>query len=139
MAKNKAGAGPPLVRRITLDEKLDKHLMRILVADLKRGSGEFNDDPEYWRPEEDIVVTRDEFRQLTGMAPRHEKKWPWGKLFEGQVFLEGYFKTKPGRRGKPDFVIVTDRKNLLCINNLIKKDIKRIYFSALKGGTRNGG
>jgi hypothetical protein len=137
MMQVKTGAGSPLVQRITVDEKLDKNLVRILVADLRAGREEFTDDPRCWRKEKDLIVSREKFRVIAGMAPRHVKKWPWGKLFEGQVFLQGYFKTKPDQRGKPVFIIDRRRKNLLCISNLIKDDIKRIYFSALKGGGKS--
>jgi hypothetical protein len=135
--QNKAVTGSPLVKRITIDEKMDENLMRILVADLETGIEEFTDDPDDWQPEEDLVKSPREFREITGMTKRHIRKWPWGKLFEGQVFLQGYFKTKPGHRGKPVFIIDRARKNLLCINNQIKEDIKRNYFDALKGGGKN--
>jgi hypothetical protein len=137
MMQEEVGAGSPLVQRITVDEKLDKNLVRILVAALRTGKEEFTDDPRYWRQEKDLIVSREKFWDITGMAPRHVRRWPWGKLFEGQVFLQGYFKTKPGQRGKPVFIINRARKNLLSINDLIKDDIKSIYFSALKGGGKN--
>ena len=129
---------PPTVRRITIDEKLTPSLIRILVAKLKPGLKEFDDDPKYWNAEKDILVQPDSFQKTMGMTLSNAEKWPWNKHYEGQTFLQGYFTLKPGAPGGPRFLVNGARQNFRCINDMIKNPIKQLYFSAIKGGSNNG-
>jgi hypothetical protein len=123
------------VRRITIDEKLTENLMRILVSELKPNTKVFNDDLSYWGEEQEILVQPDNFKAVTGMTRNNVEKWPWDSLYEGQTFLQGYFKAISDQRS---FQTGARKWNFQCINDFIKNDAKQIYFSALKGGAGNG-
>ncbi len=127
------GKSSPIVRRITVDEKLSTGLIRVLVSELKPGVVEFDDDLSYWGPETGILVRPNDFQYAIGITSKASRDYPWNSLYEGQTFLQGYFVKKTSRASDPRFIANAKRKNFLCINNLIKKSIKQIYFSAIKG------
>ena len=128
----------PLVRRITIDEKLASGLMRILVAELKDDIEAFDDGSPYWNEEKEILAREDDYRERMGMTPGNARKRPWDSLKEGQTFLQGNFKMKRGRWDQPRFLVDIQRRNFLCIDTLIKKHNKKVYFSALEGGVNHG-
>lgn len=95
-----------IVRRITVDERLDANLIRILISELcdEVESGEIVDDTIWWDEEsklvsdlrsEDIerasksVVDWSTLLREWGIP---ERIWPrWDDLAEGQVYLEGAY------------------------------------------------
>jgi hypothetical protein len=136
--QNNLRARPPLVRRITIDEKLASGLMRILVAELKPDIGAFDDDSSYWNEEKELLVQADNYRNRMDMTLSNTRKWPWDSLYEGQTFLQGNFKMMRGRREQPRFLVDMRKRNFRCIDALIKEHNKKVYFSALEGGINNG-
>lgn len=94
------------IRRITVDERLDANLIRILITDLcdEVESGELVDDT-IWKDEESMLVSdlRSEDIEKASKSVVDwstllrdwgvpERIWPrWGDLAEGQVYLEGAY------------------------------------------------
>ena len=92
------------IRRITIDERLDADLVRILVSELREEveEGELVDDT-IWIDEVSVLVTKYQVK-----APRRRRivnwsdlleewnvpknLWPkWEELAEGQVYLQGSY------------------------------------------------
>ncbi|MBA7580224.1 MAG: hypothetical protein GH159_05335 [Dehalococcoidia bacterium] len=129
-----------LVRRITIDERLDDSLIRILVADLKANLKTFGDDPEYWEEEKEFLVRPkdyqgEDYQEAMGMTQANVKKWPWESLYEGQVFLEGRFRGSRNRHAKGTFVVSVKRRNFQCIDRVSRERVKKNYLAALEGGS----
>lgn len=94
------------IRRITVDERLDANLIRILITNLcdEVESGELVDDT-IWEDEESLLVSdlRSEDIEKASKSVVDwstllrdwgvpERIWPrWGDLAEGQVYLEGAY------------------------------------------------
>lgn len=94
------------IRRITVDERLDANLIRILITDLcdEVESGELVDDT-IWEDEKSMLVSdlRSEDIEKASKSVVDwstllrdwgvpERIWPrWGDLAEGQVYLEGAY------------------------------------------------
>ncbi len=121
---------PQKVQRFTIDERLSDNLIRILVADLKPGREKFGDDPEHWGKEKELLVSPKDYRGQMGM-PRAARKWPWRKLYEGQVFLSGGFREISG---DGNFEVDAKQENFLCIDRVSKERVKKDYMKALEGG-----
>lgn len=126
------------VRRITIDEILAAGLIRILVTELKPRKMEFDDDPDYWETEKDILMKPDEFGKIMGMSTSDLQLWPWDTLYEGQTFLHGHFILKSNLHDFPRFLVNRGETNYMCVNSLIKQTTKELYFSAIKGGENDG-
>ena len=94
------------VRRITVDERLDANLIRILISELcdEVESGELVDNA-IWEDEESTLVSDLRSEDVEGASKSvidwstllrdwgiPERIWPrWGDLAEGQVYLEGAY------------------------------------------------
>jgi len=126
------------VRRITIDEKLEDDLMRILIANLKDNVTTFSDDSTYWEEEEELLVRPDNYQKKIGMTRDNAKKWPWDNLYEGQVFLVGRFRVIRNRGAQTTFVVDVKRRNFQCIDRLIKERVKKKYLVALERSISDG-
>ena len=126
------------VRRITIDEKLEDDLMRILIANLKDNVTTFSDDSTYWEEEEELLVRPDNYQKKIGMTRDNAKKWPWDNLYEGQVFLVGRFRVSRNRGAQTTLVVDVKRRNFQCIDRLIKERVKKKYLAALERSISDG-
>lgn len=127
-----------LVHRITIDEKLEDDLIRILIANLKNNVTTFSDDSTYWEEEEELFVRSDNYQKKIGMTRDNAKKWPWDNLYEGQVFLIGRFRVTRNRGAETTFVVDVKRRNFQCIDRLIKEHVKKKYLAALERSISDG-
>ena len=127
-----------LVCRITVDEKLEDDLIRILIANLKDKVTTFSDDSTCWEEEEERFVRPDNYQKKIGMTRDNAKKWPWDNLYEGQVFLTGRFRVSRSRGAQTAFVVDVKRRNFQCIDRLIKERVKKKYLSALERSISDG-
>lgn len=127
-----------LVCRITIDEKLEDDLIRILIANLKDNVTTFGDDSTYWEEEEELFMRPDNYQEKIGMTRDNAKKWPWDNLYEGQVFLVGRFRVSRNRGAQATFVVDVKRRNFQCIDRLIKERVKKKYLAALERSISDG-
>ncbi len=144
----KTGRPTRQVLRITVDERLDEELLRVLVARLATGTGSFAvDDIDAWGEERSEYVTagnwpgafrvpagarniRAAVKQMVGdiddskLVGKTKVEVPlkrafWNALQEGQVFLVGAFRVEKKRRGEPYLVkVAPGRRALLRIDRL---------------------
>lgn len=132
--QSKKGA---LVQRITVDEKLADDLIRLLISPLaERVERDFGDAENDWEEEYEGLIRPGDYAQKMSIPKSREKMWPWTDLEEGQVFISGQFKVV-GHAGEPEkFEVSPGQHEFLSIDKLAKKEIKRLYFDALKGKRR---
>jgi len=128
----------PPVLRITIDEKLEDDLIRILVAQLNYGEITFSDDSSYWQEEEEFLVKPSDYQKKMYMTQANAKKWSWDRLHEGQVFLIGRFQSSVNRSGKNIFITDTKKRKFQRIDPLIKDHVKKKYFTALERRISDG-
>ncbi len=126
--------GQALVYRITIDEKLEDDLIRVLVASLRGGVGTFDDEPSVWSEEDWTLVTPNDYAKVLGMTNANVKTWPWESLQEGQVFFRGMFKINQKRKTGRTFLVDTKRRSFRPVNYLIKERVKRKYLRVLERG-----
>jgi hypothetical protein len=97
------------VRRITVDERLDVNLIRILISELRDEvtSGELVDDT-IWEDEESLLVSNLRVKDIERASKSvvdwsfllqdweiPKNIWPrWENLAEGQVYLQGAYTLK---------------------------------------------
>jgi hypothetical protein len=98
------------VRRITVDERLDDNLIRILVSELceEVNVGELVDD-NIWDEETSLLVSRIREEDIRNKVSRGVVDWlklkrdweiperispKWDDLYEGQVYLQGAYSLK---------------------------------------------
>jgi hypothetical protein len=122
----------PLVYRITVDEKLDDDLIRILVAPLRADVDAFDDDTAVWGEETALNVTPDTYAEAFGMTAENAGTYPWEKLQESQVFLRGMFKLNPRWKTGKTFLVEKKRRNFRPVNRYIKDLVKREYLNILE-------
>jgi hypothetical protein len=122
------------VRRITIDEKLYDDLIRIEVCDLASGVDRFNDSSEYWveMAEEEKRITRDDYAEVMGIPKEQLIQWQWKDLEEGQVFLSGSFKKVEDENSADAFTVVPDIHDFMRIDDIVKKEIKKLYYDVLR-------
>jgi hypothetical protein len=121
------------VKRITVDEKMQDDLIRLLICELPQGVKDFSEEEAEWSEEKDCFVTPDDYDQKMGIPKSKVKHWSWESLREGQVFLSGNFVTV--KRGKHRrFAAGRKRKNFLSIEDVVKEEVKRLYSQVLRGG-----
>ena len=122
------------VKRITVDEKLEDNLVRLLICELPQGAKKFSDEEAKWGDEESYFVTPDDYVQEMGIPRWKEKDWPWEGLREGQVFLSGNFVTVGRSKSSRRFAAGRKRRNFLSIEHVVKEEAKRLYSEVLRGG-----
>lgn len=126
------------VRRITVDEKLEEGLFRVLIAYLENGASRFNNDPSYWGEEEEYFIRPDDYRKTLDLTKANVKTWPWEGIREGQVFLQGMFRFNRVRSLETMFIVDRRRRNFRPIDHMIKRQIKSTYLAILERRTSNG-
>ncbi len=144
------------VRRITVDERLSEDLIRLEICELiKHGeSGEFKDEPDYWRDivqeGEEIVACpinperesqKDLYTELMSIPESQVKQFPWKDFKEGQVFLAGAFEVKEAQHGGKKvrrYFICPGKKAFEQIDDHVKKNTKTLYYKVLTEGEKNG-
>lgn len=144
------------VRRITVDERLSEDLIRLEICELIKHekSGEFKDEPDYWR---DIAQeggevlarpiapgkksTKECYTDLMSIPKSQVKKFPWKDLKEGQVFLSGAFEVKEEQSGDDTvmrYFIRPGKKAFKQIDDDVKKNTKTLYYKILAKGENHG-
>lgn len=146
MTKLFAGYNSQIVR-ITVDEKLGPEFIRILVSDHKSEykilnsdnpkNNIFSDHHDSWIEEMEVYITPEDYSDKMLMTGSMRKKYPWNTLYEGQVFLSGYFRLAEKRVGSFKFMASLSRRNFVCINKYTKTELKQSYLTALRGGKDN--
>jgi len=146
----------PVVRRITVDERLSEDLIRLEICELENPdeSGEFKDEPDYWRnilqEGEEILVrpvnperesTKNLYTGVMSIPDSQVKQFPWKDLKEGQVFLSGAFEVKEEQiRGEKvkRYFICPGEKAFKQIDDDVKENTKTLYYEILAKGVKNG-
>jgi len=127
-----------LVRRITIDEKLEDGLFRVLITSLRNDTTEFNDDLSYWGEEYEDLIQPDNYRKILDMTKRNVQTWPWDSIYEGQVFLQGRFRINRNRSSKMMFVVDRRRRNFRRVDPMLKEQIKKTYLAVLERRISDG-
>ena len=122
----------PLVRRITIDEKLEDGLFRILIASLRDNIMEFSDELWCWNEEREDFILPEDYAQKLGMTKRNAEAWPWDSLCEGQVFLQGRFMMNPNQKARMKFFVNKRRRNFRRVDPLLKEQVKQTYLAVLQ-------
>jgi hypothetical protein len=122
------------VRRLTVDEKLSDDLIRLLVCPLAAGRQEFRDETGAWGVESSLAIVPANYAAVMGIPDGMVEDYPWGMLREGQVYLSGSFLVKGDEKSPAGFIVVSEGRNFLRIDDLVKRRIKKLYFDALEGG-----
>lgn len=144
------------VRRITVDERLSEDLIRLEICELIKHekSGEFKDEPDYWR---DIAreggevlarpitpgkkSTKECYIELMSIPKSQIKKFQWKDLKEGQVFLSGAFEAKEEQSGDKKVIryfVRPDKMSFKQIDDDVKKNTKTLYYEILAKGEKHG-
>jgi hypothetical protein len=144
------------VRRITVDEQISEDLIRLEICELRKHdeSGEFKDDPEYWKDivkEGDEILARpiypekeykkDIYTDLMAIPESQVKQFPWKDFKEGQVFLSGAFEVTEevsGDKKIKRYYICPGKKAFEQIDDDVKKNTKNLYYEILAEGEKNG-
>jgi len=156
----------PPVERITVDEVLDRALIRLLIAPLAAGVKTISDRDDEWEDEREELVDPAETLRCLGLRGANRRKMvelflgedkadiPEPDLLrgsreqillrfikEGQVLLRGRFRIK-GNRSNPDSIAVCDGPaDILRIDHIpaVKDISKRLYAEALANAKVKGG
>lgn len=80
--KNTPDERTRVVRRFTIDERLDDSLIRILWVILRHNVTIFDDDPKYWGVESDDYMTPDNFAKIMHVTQANAEEWFWNTLRE---------------------------------------------------------
>jgi hypothetical protein len=144
------------VRRISVDERLAEDLIRLEICELIKAdeSGEFKDEPGYWR---DIVQEGEEilarpadpekestkglYTDLMSIPESLVAQFSWKDLTEGQVFLSGEFDVKEEQDGDEKvrrYFIRPGEKAFLQIDDDVKDNTKTLYYGVLAKGENDG-
>jgi len=123
------------VLRITIDERLEDNLIRVLTTHLKDGLTAFNDDPECWDDEGELLLQKDNYRKTLSLTERNVKAWPWDKLQEGQVFFLGRFQINRSRHAPNVFRVDPRRRRFQRVDWLTRERVKEKYLKALERST----
>ena len=137
MVNNRDSQTSP-VRRITIDEKLEDGLYRVLITSLRNDTTEFNDDLSYWGEEYEKLIQPDNYRKILDMTKRNVQTWPWDSIYEGQVFLQGRFRINRNRSSKMMFVVDRRRRNFRRVDPMLKEQIKKTYLAVLERRISDG-
>jgi hypothetical protein len=146
----------PTVRRITVDEQIYEDLIRLEICELGKcdESGEFKDDPEYWKDivkEGDEILARptnqgkdsskDLYTDLMAIPESRVKQFPWKDLKEGQVFLSGAFEVTEevsGDKKNKRYYYRAGERAFEQIDDDVKKNTKNLYYEILAKSVKNG-
>ena len=145
------------VRRITIDERLDKDLVKIGVASLLPGHTNLSEDAlDSWSEEKVRLIRPSTFLRTFGLrkgdpllktlteelTPQPEEKdikgALWRSIEEGQVFLSGELEVRGSDRKAPACILVCHgAHSVVRIDRIpaIKKKHKGFYSAALKEGS----
>ena len=99
--------GGSTIRRITVDERLDDNLIRILISEIREEVevGEMVDD-NMWKEETSLLVSKTKVKHIKTKVSRGVVDWSilkkdweiperispkWEDLHEGQVYLQGAY------------------------------------------------
>jgi len=142
------------VHRITVDERLSEDLIRLEICELINKSGEFTDNPEFWKdtaPEGQEILVRPHdtgkkigkylYTDVMSIPDSQVKDFPWKDFKEGQVFLSGAFVVEEDKReGKTvkRYFYRSDNKAFEQIDDEVKKNTKSLYYEILAKGDKNG-
>ena len=137
MVNNRDSQTSP-VRRITIDEKLEDGLYRVLITSLRNDTTEFNDDLSYWGEEYEYLIQPDNYRKILDMTKRNVKTWPWDSIYEGQVFLQGRFRINRNRSSRMMFVVDRRRRNFRRVDQILKEQVKKTYLAVLERRISDG-
>lgn len=121
-----------VVRRITVDEKLSDDLVRLLVCKLKTHPAEFHDRPEDWGEERFIFVKSSNYIKKMGIPSSKLSQYQWANFREGQVFLSGQFDFLGDEKFPEKFIVNPKQESFLRIDDLVRENIKQLYFRALE-------
>ena len=126
------------VWRITVDERLDDHLIRVLRCRLVEGVNEFWDRADEWGREYELLVTPEDY--LRKLCIPADADLPWDALTEGQVYLVGEFAPVRPEDAAPSaeptrFRLEPSRANLLRVDQItgFRDGLRTIYTTVLRG------
>ncbi len=123
------------VRRITIDDKLEEKLIRVLVCNLAPGVREFSDLPEDWGMERAFSMRPGNYAKMLGLpsGEQYQKQYTWDALSEGQVFLSGEFEAD-NPESPTKFRVVPGRKEFVRIDQVrfFRDRFKEQYAKLLK-------
>jgi hypothetical protein len=127
-----------IVRRITIDERLEDDLIRVAICPMAKGVHAFLDREGDWGPERaSFIHPKDYVRKLGIPDPDF---WPWESLGEGQVFLSGpfemvYKKKADGTLELSHFEVSQGRSRFKRIDEIdvFRTSIWQLYAHALGG------
>lgn len=124
----------PVVRRITVDERLTDDLVRLAVSRLEEGIEIFYDRQDDWGLERESWARPKDYIQKLGVSP--EKAPSWDSLQEGQLFLVGEFEVVGDRDNPRFFRIHPGGQEFVRLDLLeeYKEGVKRLYSILLTGG-----
>jgi hypothetical protein len=128
----------PVVRRITVDERLAGDLIRLVVCHLADGIEVFYDRQEDWGTERDVWTRPKDYAQKLG-APDVQTP-PWESLEEGQLYLSGEFEVVGDRARPAYFRVRPGRREFVRIDNLeeYREGVKHLYSVLLTEGGKDG-
>lgn len=158
-------SGKPIVERITVDEVLDRALIRLLVAPLAENIRTITDDDDEWGDEREVLVHPAEALSVLGLrgaAKRRVAEVFLGRdksdsldpvllrgtreqllltlMQEGQVFLLGAFRIS-GDRAAPESIAVSNGpSDILRIDHIpAVKDIGKLLYARALADTKGKG
>ncbi len=145
------------VLRITVDEMLSEDLFRLEICELIKTdkSGEFKDEPEYWRDifdkdGEEVMVRPDmptsnskivSYVDRMSIPDSKLKQYPWKEMKEGQVYLSGEFEIRMEESDKEplnQYFTRTDARAFERIDDDVYENTKSLYYKVLAKKERNG-
>lgn len=133
------------VRRVTVDERLEPGLFRLMVARLWRRDAEIPiEDTRSWTRETPLLAEEqdlicifglDAAKPPAGNATGVDPAQFWQSLAEGQVYLVGEFRVVEDREGSPRAIAPdVGTHALLRIDRLepVREHERRLYAEALR-------
>ncbi len=145
--------------RITVDSRIPPDLIRLAISrisdefpkfvDRKTNKIKITDRLDLWGQEKELIISQNNFMNelaAHGFNIYDKSLFKWDKLVEGQVFLAGNIQvverpsedkyTADPKNMKKIYTYYFDPEekfNIVRIDSHIKNDIRRLYFSTLRG------
>lgn len=135
---NKEKVLSAIVKRISVDEKLEENLIRLLICGLRDNVKFFFDNNGDWGEEEPFEVNDKSYLKIMGIENGKSQKIKWTDLEEGQVYLSGEFIEIFSGNTLEKLQVKPGEKRILRFDKCIKDEIKRLYFKALGGESEHG-